>query len=118
MAFQTADVVAAMEREADVAVVELRVDGGAAANDLSMQFQSDMLGIDVVRPRHLETTSLGAAYLAGISAGVWRDLDAVARLWHVQQRSQPSRDVRERKRLLRTWRRGVERAATWEEPDA
>ena len=118
MAFQTADVVAAMEREAQFSLAELRVDGGAAANDLTMQFVADMLAADVVRPHHLETTALGAAYLAGISVGVWSDPAQVGKLWREERRFHSSGDARERERLLRTWHRAVERAARWDVPEA
>lgn len=81
MAYQTADVVAAMERDAGMRLAELRVDGGASANDLAMQFQADVLGVPVSRPAVVETTALGAAYLAGLQTGFWRDTGAVARQW-------------------------------------
>jgi glycerol kinase len=73
IAFQSADVLAAMERDAGIKLAELRVDGGAAANNLLMQFQADILGVPVVRPKVLETTALGAGYLAGLAVGYWKD---------------------------------------------
>ncbi len=118
MAYQTADVVRAMQREANLELVELRVDGGAARNDLTMQFQADVLGVDVVRPRVTETTALGAAYLAGISTGVWSGPDDVAGQWQEARRFRPAMADAERERLLRSWRRAVERAAHWEEAEA
>ncbi len=118
MAYQTADVVRAMQAEAKLKLAELRVDGGAAVNDFTMQFQADVLGVDVVRPRVTETTALGAAYLAGISTGVWDGPDDVAKQWREQRRFRPSMPERERERLLRAWRRAVERAAHWEDPQA
>lgn len=114
MAYQTVDVVRAMERDAKVILAELRVDGGAATNDLAMQFQADMLGVDVVRPEITETTALGAAYLAGIGSGVWRDTAAVASLWREARRFRPQMDAAARERLLAGWHRAVERASHWE----
>jgi glycerol kinase len=118
MAYQTADVVRAMESDSGVPIAELRVDGGAANNDLTMQFQADILGVDVVRPRVTETTALGAAYLAGISVGVWSGPDEVAKQWAEQRRFTPRMRPAERERLIKTWHRAVERSARWEEPEA
>jgi glycerol kinase len=118
MAYQTADVARAMEADATVELAELRVDGGAATNDLTMQFQADVLGVDVVRPRVTETTALGAAYLAGLAIGVWENTDDVAAHWHEQRRFEPNVEPKERERLMRMWHRAVERSSHWEEPDA
>ncbi len=115
MAYQTADVLQAMESDAGRTLTELRVDGGAANNDITMQFQADVIGVDVVRPRVTETTALGAAYLAGIAAGIWKDTGDVASHWQEQRRFTPRLGFEERARLLRRWRRAVERAANWEE---
>jgi glycerol kinase len=114
MAFQTVDVVRAMERDAGIRLAELRVDGGASGNDLTMQFQADMLGVDVVRPRVTETTALGAAYLAGIGTGVWRDTADVATQWQEARRFRPQLDEAVRARLLAGWHRALERAKLWE----
>jgi glycerol kinase len=116
MAYQTVDVVRAMERDAGIRLAELRVDGGASGNDLTMQFQADMLGVDVVRPRVTETTALGAAYLAGIGIGVWRDTADVATQWQEARRFRPHVDEDARARLLAGWHRAVERAKLWEQP--
>jgi glycerol kinase len=116
MAYQTVDVVRAMERDAGVRLAELRVDGGAATNDLTMQFQADVLGVDVVRPRVTETTALGAAYLAGIAAGIWRDTADVATHWQEARRFRPRIDDGERERLIGEWHRAVDRAKRWETP--
>jgi glycerol kinase len=113
MAYQTADVVAAMEREADIALFELRVDGGASANGLTMQFQADLLGVPVVRPACIETTALGAAYLAGLQVGFWDGLDTIARQWREDARFTPSMDVAHRAELLARWHRAVERSRDW-----
>ena len=118
MAYQTADVARAMEADSTIKLAELRVDGGAANNDLTMQFQADVLDVDVVRPRVTETTALGAAYLAGISVGVWSGPDDVAKHWHEQRRFTSHIAAPERERLLRAWHRAVERSSRWEEPEA
>jgi glycerol kinase len=112
MAYQTVDVVDAMAREG-ARLAELRVDGGAATNDLTMQFAADVLGVDVVRPAVAETTALGAAYLAGLSAGIWPDFAALERQWREQRRFKPSIGAQERVALLRHWQRAIERAKGW-----
>jgi glycerol kinase len=116
MAYQTVDVVRAMEFDAGVRLEELRVDGGAASNDLTMQFVADMLGVDVVRPRVTETTALGAAYLAGIATGVWRDTADVASHWQEARRFKPRMEAKERERLLAAWHAAVERSKRWDAP--
>jgi glycerol kinase len=113
MAYQTADVVAAMERDAGVTLTELRVDGGASANDLTMQFQADLLGVPVSRPAVVETTALGAAYLAGLQVGFWPDVATVARQWREAARFLPALDGARRTELLGRWRRAVERSRGW-----
>jgi glycerol kinase len=112
MAYQSADVIDALTRDAGVALRELRVDGGAARDDLAMQFQADVLGVDVVRPRVTETTALGAAFLAGLQSGYWNDLDAIERLWREERRFTPSIDAAARDALLTGWRNAVKRTLT------
>jgi glycerol kinase len=89
------------------------VDGGAAANDLLLQFQADLLGVPVERPVVTETTALGAAFLAGIAVGLWRGTEDVEAAWALDRRFEPSMDPGERSRLLRGWRRAVERSLRW-----
>jgi glycerol kinase len=113
MAYQTVDVSELMEREAKQDLQELRVDGGAAANDLLCQFQADILGVDVVRPRNAETTVLGAAFLAGLGAGVWSSTDELAGVWQLDRRFEPSMAADERRRLLAGWRAAVDRSKGW-----
>jgi glycerol kinase len=113
MAYQTADVVFAMERDAGLRLAELRVDGGASANALAMQFQADVLGVPVVRPACIETTALGAAYLAGLQAGFWSDVDTVARQWREDARFSPGMATERRGALLNRWHRAVERSRDW-----
>jgi glycerol kinase len=117
MAFQSAEVMRAMQDDSGTPLAELRVDGGAATNDLTMQFQADLLGVDVVRPRTLETTALGAAYLAGIGVGFWRDTDDVAHQWHEDRRFHPTIGEAERTKLMAGWSRAVERSLKWEQPE-
>jgi len=109
IAFQSADVLRAMERDAGHALIELRVDGGASANNLLMQFQADLLGVPVVRPMVTETTALGAAYMAGLGAGYWGSEADVAANWRVDRRFEPlhSRDWAQHK--LASWDRAVQR---------
>jgi glycerol kinase len=114
IAYQTRDVVAAVERDAGLALAELRVDGGAAANDLLLQFQADVLGCDVVRAATLESTALGAAYLAGLTVGFWQDLSEIARNWRADRRFSPQMPVDRREELYMGWRRAVERARGWD----
>jgi glycerol kinase len=116
MAYQTVDAVDAMIADAGFVPHELRVDGGASTNDLVMQFQADLLGVDVVRPRTTETTALGAAFLAGLHAGYWRDLDAIARLSKQDRRFTPNMDASRRETLLHGWHRAVERTRGWNAP--
>ena len=113
MAYQTADVVAAMTADARIELAELRVDGGAAANDLLCRFQADMLGVPVVRPRITETTVLGAAFLAGLGASVWSSLDELSGVWQLDRRFEPRMHDTEREHLLAGWRAAVERSGGW-----
>ncbi|GAB3539867.1 glycerol kinase GlpK [Noviherbaspirillum agri] len=113
IAYQSADVLDAMQKDAGIALSELRVDGGAARNDLLMQFQADVLGVPVVRPVVTETTALGAAYLAGLAISFWSSEQEISAQWQVQKRFEPSMSVDERSERLTTWRRAVQRAQQW-----
>ncbi len=117
MAYQTHDVLDAMQADAGVALQRLRVDGGASVNDLLMQFQADILGVETQRPRVRETTALGAAYLAGLATGVWRDQVELASQWALDRAFTPQMDAGQRARLYAGWRKAVERARHWAEPD-
>ncbi len=112
IAYQTAELVAAMEGGAGESLAELRVDGGAAANDFLMQFQADILGRSVVRPADTETTALGAAYLAGLATGIWRDTAELERFWRPERRFEPALSPERRSELLEGWRSAVRRALT------
>jgi len=116
IAFQSAALLTAMSRDALAAggapVAELRVDGGACVNDLLMQFQADLLGVPVVRPRVIETTALGAAYLAGLSCDVYRDLDELAAQWQVERTFLPTMSRDEAGEMMMNWERAVRQATT------
>ncbi|AMH43603.1 MAG: glycerol kinase GlpK [Pseudomonadota bacterium] len=113
IAYQSIDVLKAMEADSGMRIGELRVDGGAVANDLLMQFQADILGVDVVRPQISETTALGAAYLAGLAVGYWKDVDELQSQWKLDRRfsaALPAEDVR---RHMQGWHRAVDAAKVW-----
>ncbi|MDF1484972.1 glycerol kinase GlpK [Ramlibacter sp. H39-3-26] len=113
IALQVADVFAAMEKDAGIALRELRVDGGASANDLLMQLQADFLGVPVVRPRMAETTALGAAYLAGLATGFWASAQEISAQWAVGRRFEPAIGAAARAAKRARWRQAVERARGW-----
>ncbi|MBL8397336.1 MAG: glycerol kinase GlpK [Candidatus Accumulibacter sp.] len=117
IAFQSAEVLEAMESDAGAALSELRVDGGAANNDLLLQFQADLLGVPVVRPRVTETTALGAAYLAGLGVGFWHDNAEIAALWQEERRFEPRLSASSRNELLAGWRHAVDRCRKWLSPE-
>ncbi|MPM69968.1 Glycerol kinase [bioreactor metagenome] len=113
IAYQTKDLIDAMERDSGVRLTELRVDGGAAVSDILMQFQADMLGARIDRPASVETTALGAAYLAGLCTGYWKDKAEIAAKRRSARLFEPSMDARERDKLYHDWKRAVERAKRW-----
>ncbi|NBV21019.1 MAG: glycerol kinase [Proteobacteria bacterium] len=115
IAYQVADVLRAMEADAKIKLKELRVDGGASTNNLLMQFQSDLLGVPVVRPRVSETTALGAAYLAGLAVGYWKNQQEIAAQWLVDRRFSATMKPAERKRLTAGWDKALDRAKRWED---
>ncbi len=114
MAFQTRDVLDAMQQDAGMTLSSLKVDGGATANNLLLAFQADILGVPVRRPEVKETTALGAAYLAGLAVGYWDDLDDVRRNWVLDREFAPHIDAATRERLYERWTRAVERARGWD----
>jgi len=116
IAFQSRDVLDAMATDADVTIDALRVDGGATANDFLCQFQADIMGVTVLRPAVIETTALGAAYLAGLGVGLWPSLDVLAQRWTVERRFTPAMAAERRRALYDGWRRALERAREWEHP--
>ncbi len=116
MAYQSADVIAAMQRDSALLLHELRVDGGASRNALAMQFQADILDVPVVRPAVVETTALGAAYLAGLQSGYWSSIDAIRTHWRQDMCFTPAMDGVQRGRLLHDWHHAVQCARGWAQP--
>jgi glycerol kinase len=113
IAYQTCDVLRLMQQEAGLRLPHLKVDGGAACNALLMQFQADLLGVPVRRPAVLETTALGAAYLAGLAAGYWSNREELAAHWSLEREFSPSMPASTREQLLRRWEQAVSRSRTW-----
>ena len=118
MAYQSVDVIAAMEADAGRPIAELRVDGGASANDFAMQFQADMLGRSVARGQTAEATALGAAYAAGLQSGFWSGLDALRSHWREDRRFEPQRDEASRATMMARWHDAVARSRGWAAPTA
>lgn len=116
-AFQTREVLDAVNADSGVPLTELKVDGGMVANDALMQFQADILGVPVIRPKVIETTALGAAYAAGLAVGFWNDLGELSRHWSEDKRWEPALDEAERDRQLRLWRKAVTRTFDWVDED-
>jgi glycerol kinase len=108
---------AAMESDSGIRLKELRVDGGAARNDTLMQFQADVLGVKVVRPRIQETTALGAAYLAGLGTGYWKSAAELDAQWQAERVFEPKMERGRAQALLAMWRKAVERSKDWEKRD-
>jgi glycerol kinase len=118
IAYQVADLLDAMARDSGIALTELRVDGGAAANNALMQFQADLLGVPVVRPSVTETTALGAAYLAGLGVGFWPSVDAITGQWQVDRRFEPVMARSAATALRERWTEALERSRGWVRPTA
>jgi glycerol kinase len=118
IAYQVADVLTALQQDSALTIPQLRVDGGAAANNLLMQFQSDILNIPIVRPQCIETTALGAAYLAGLAVGYWKNQQEIQQLWQADQQFFPAMPNEQVTRLRTGWSRALERAKGWEQPEA
>ena len=113
IAFQTHDVLKAMESDAGVSISELRVDGGATVNDLLMQFQSDILSVNVVRPSVVETTALGAAYLAGLAVGFWSSIEEISKQWEEDKKFIPAMDSEQKETLISQWSRAINATLAW-----
>src|SRR6185503_16476504 len=113
IAYQTFDVLKAMEADSGIRIKELRVDGGATVNDHLMQFQSDILNCKVVRPKITETTALGAAYLAGLAVGYWKNIEEIQQQWQVDRSFSPSLKEVTRSELLKGWQRAVKASIAW-----
>ena len=117
IAYQTYDVLKAMEADSGIHIRELRVDGGATANDLLMQFQSDILQVPVIRPKVTGTTALGAAYLAGLAVGYWDSIEGIQQQWQVDRHFSPAMDPARAAGLLKGWQRAVKAAIVWAEEE-
>ncbi len=117
-AFQTRDVIEAVVADAGRALDELRVDGGMTRNEVLMQFQADILGIPVVRPKVVETTALGAAYAAGLAVGLWKDREELRSHWQEDVRFEPQMDATEAARRYRQWKKAVGKSIDWVDEDA
>jgi glycerol kinase len=116
-AFQTREVLDAMNADSGVPLTELKVDGGMVVNETLMQFQADILGVDVVRPKVAETTALGAAYAAGLAVGYWENTDDITNNWGEDKRWTPQMDEDERERLYRNWKKAVTKTLDWVDED-
>ena len=110
LAYQTNDVLKAMQEDSGITLKELKVDGGACANNFLMQFQSDILGVQVDRPEVIETTALGAAYLAGLAVGYWKNKEEVAEHWAISRSFNPTMSDEKREELLHGWHKAVKRS--------
>ncbi|WP_337742487.1 glycerol kinase GlpK [Fusobacterium gonidiaformans] len=117
IAYQTRDVLEAMQEDSGIQLAELKVDGGAAANNFLMEFQSDILGVKVRRPVVLETTALGAAYLAGLAVGFWESKEEIKGKWILDREFTPNMEEEEKEKKYRGWKKAVSRAREWEELD-
>jgi glycerol kinase len=117
VAFQTREVLDAVNADAGVDLAELKVDGGMVSNNELMQFQADILNVPVIRPVVAETTALGAAYAAGLAVGFWKDLDELRANWQEGQRWEPSMSADERERRMRSWRKAVTKTLDWVDDD-
>jgi len=115
MAYQTKDVLSAMEADSGIKLKFLKVDGGAVANNLLMQFQADILGVPVDRPKIIETTALGAAYLAGLAVGVWKTKEDLVSTWQLDNRFEPAMDAEKSAKLYKGWKKAVKRSMDWED---
>ena len=113
IAFQSADLLGAMQADSKIRLRELRVDGGASVNNLLMQMQADLAGLPVLRPKVSETTALGAAYLAGWATGVWGSAKQIASQWQLDRKFMPKMSISARQKASKNWNRGLERARGW-----
>jgi glycerol kinase len=116
IAYQVADLLDAVQRDSGIPLEELRVDGGAASNDMLLQFQADLLGVPVLRPAVTETTALGAAYLAGLAVGFWGSAGELADQWQVERRVEPSMTRASAGQLRARWQDAVARSRGWAAP--
>jgi glycerol kinase len=116
-AFQTREVLDAMNADSGVPLTELKVDGGMVVNETLMQFQADILGVDVIRPKVAETTALGAAYAAGLAVGYWQDESEIHDNWLEDKRWRPQMDEKQREKYYRSWKKAVTKTLDWVDED-
>ena len=117
LAYQTYDICKAMEQDSGIPITALKVDGGACSNNFLMQFQSDILGTDVHRPQCIETTALGAAYLAGLAVGYWESIEDIRNNWAIDRAFTPEMDEQKQQKLLKGWHKAVKCAILWGEDE-
>ena len=117
LAYRSRDILDCMVCDSGIRIEQLRVDGGACVSDLLMQFQADILGVPVARPHMVESTAIGAAYLAGLGVGLWNDLEDLETHHEIERVFEPQMSESERERLMRWWRKAVERTLDWAEED-
>ncbi|GLI18668.1 glycerol kinase 2 [Tepidanaerobacter syntrophicus] len=115
--YQTRDVLEAMQQDSGITLKNLKVDGGAVANNFLMQFQADILGVPVDRPKVIETTALGAAYLAGLAVGYWKDKNDISSKWQIDKTFRPQMETETKERLYAGWKKAVKRSMNWEDKD-
>jgi len=113
MAYQSYDVLKAMEADSGISIKELRVDGGATTNNLLMQFQADLLGADVIRPRCVETTALGAAYLAGLSVGYWENIEEIQSIWAMDKCFKTESESTQITKSIEGWNKAIHSVQAW-----
>jgi glycerol kinase len=109
------DVLKAMEADAGISIAEIRVDGGAVKNNLLMQFQADLMGVPVIRPKNTELTAFGAAFLAGLAVGFWKNKEEIASYWKEDRRFLPAMPLQQVSSLRSKWEKAIDCAKTWEE---
>jgi glycerol kinase len=117
IAYQTMDILKAMEADSGVKIKELRVDGGATVNDMLMQFQADVLNTKTVRPKVVETTVMGAAYLAGLAVGFWKDLEEIQEIWKTDRHFVPTNDRKQIQQGIKGWYKAIDTLQYWAEQD-
>ena len=115
IAYQSKDLIKAMEEDSGILIKSLKVDGGASANNFLMQFQADILNKNVLRPEIIETTALGAAYLAGLATGFWKNREDIKKSWKLNREFYPQLEERLREKCFKEWHKAVEKAKNWEE---
>jgi glycerol kinase len=117
IAYQSRDVLEVIQKDSGIGLKKLKVDGGAVRDNFLMQFQSDILGVPVVRPQVIETTALGAAYLSGLAVGYWKDKEEIAQKWKVDKEFSPNMDEKIKEKLYKGWKKAVSRSLKWEEKE-